>query len=203
MLHVRDHMREFTSRPQLLLGHLWTTGAEVIRVAVSDIGMRHTTLALLFSLLVECLRTPAQDAKKKEPAIQRAKTVLASSLDSTLPKVSLEFFLNYESGGAAIEWEVTDCDEPTGRPTKDREGDKPMCVEADFQKDQTAVTVMVSVGTLQKGLSGAPSLFSMTMNDPAGRVHSLRRLGDLPKELHRPTRGMPRDLTMPTTASSA
>ena len=29
--------------------------------------------------------------------MQRAKNVLVSSLDSSLPKVSLEFFLNYES----------------------------------------------------------------------------------------------------------
>jgi len=179
------------------------TDAELAR-AVSDTDMRRTAFTFLVLVLVGCLRTQAQEAKKKEePAIQRSKTVLASSLDTTLPKVSLEFFLKYESGGAAIEWQVTDCNEPAGRQTKDREGDKPMCVEADFQKDQTAVTVMVSVGTFQKGLSGAPSLFSVTVNDPAGRVHSLGRLGDLPKELHRPTRGMPRDLPMPTTASSA
>jgi hypothetical protein len=172
--------------------------------AVSDISMVRGSRTFFFLVLASCLARPQASKKTtEEPAIQRAKTVLASSLDTTLPKVSLEFFLNYESGGAAIEWEVTDCDEPTERPTKDREGDKPMCVEADFQKDQTAVTVMVSVGTLQKGLSGAPALFSVTVNDPAGRVHSLRRLGDLAKELHRPTRGMPRDLTMPTTASSA
>jgi hypothetical protein len=171
---------------------------------VSDISMCRISLTFFFLVLASCLAQP-QAAKKttEEPAIQRAKTVLASSLDATLPKVSLEFFLNYESGGAAIQWEVTDCGGQTGSPTKDRGGDKLMCVQADFQKDQISVAVLISVGTFQKGMSGTPSLFSVTVNDPAGRVHSLGRLGDLPKELHRPTRGMPRDLPAPTTASSA
>ena len=96
-------------------------------LAVSDISMGRVSLTFFFLVLASCLAQPQASKKtQEEPVIQRAKTVLASSLDSTLPKVSLEFFLNYESGGADIEWEVTDCDEPTGRPTKDREGDKPM-----------------------------------------------------------------------------
>lgn len=171
--------------------------------AVSDIGMWRTAVTFLALLFVGCRWTQAQDAKKKEaPAIQSAKSAFASSLDTSLPKVSLEFFLNYESGGAAIQWQVTDCGDHPGSRTKDREGDKLVCVEADFQKDQNAVTVVISVGTFQKELSGAPSLLSVTVNDPVGRVHSLRRLSDLPKELHRPTRGMPRDLPTPTIASS-
>jgi hypothetical protein len=140
--------------------------------------------------------------KTEQTAIQHAKSVLVSSLDSSLPKVSLEFFLNYESGGADIRWEVNDCGEQTGNPVTDRGSDPPMCVEADFAKDQTDVTVVVSVGTFQKGPSGKPSLFSATVQGPGGNSHSLRRLGDLPKELHRPTRGMPRDLPIPVTTSS-
>ena len=95
----------------------------------------------------------------KQAALQHAKSALVSSLDSSLPKVSLEFFLNYESGGADIRWEVNDCGEQTGNPAMDRENDPPMCVEADFAKDQTGVTVMVSVGTFHKGPSGTPALF--------------------------------------------
>jgi hypothetical protein len=148
-----------------------------------------------------CAQPSAAD-KTNQAAIQRAKSVLVSSLDSSLPKVSLEFFLNYESGGADIRWEVNDCGEQTGNPATDRGSDPPMCVEADFAKDQTDVTVVVSVGTFQKGPSGKPSLFSVTVQGPGGNSHSPRRLGDLPKELHRPTRGMPRDLPIPVTTSS-
>lgn len=164
--------------------------------------MWRLTVFLLF--VVGSRSTQAQHARtNEEAAVERAKTALASSLDPSLPKVTLEFFLNYESKGATIQWEVSGCGGQTEAPTKDREGDKLMCVEADFQKDQVSVAVLVSVGTFQKGLATAPSLFSVTVNDNAGRVHFLRRLSDLPKELHRPTRGMPRDLPAPTTASSA
>jgi hypothetical protein len=77
-----------------------------------------------------------------------------------------------------------------------------MCVGADFAKDRTDVIVVVSVGTFQKGPTGKPSLVSVNVQGPGGNSHSLRRLGDLPKELHRPTRGMPRDLPLPVIAFS-
>jgi len=157
-----------------------------------------------FCLLVleGCLWAQPQSGDRAEAAtIQRVKNTLASSLDSSLPKVSLEFFLKYESGGAPIQWEVNDCVEQAGNPPTDRGSDPPICVEADFQKDQTAVTVMVSVGSLKKGSSGTPAVFSVMVNNPSGRSHSLSRLGDLPKELHRPSPKSPRDLPTPTTSS--
>jgi hypothetical protein len=144
---------------------------------------------------------PSAGEKMDQAAIRHAKSVLVSSLDSSLPKVTLEFFLNYESGGADIHWEVNDCGEQTGNPATDRGSDSPMCVEADFTKDQTDVTVIVSVGAFQKGLSGKLALFSVTVHGSSGSVHSLR-LGDLPKELHRPAPRMPRDLPVPATTSS-
>jgi hypothetical protein len=157
------------------------------------------TVPLLLSI---CLWAQPQSGDRAEAAtVQRVKNTLASSLDNSLPKVSLEFFLKYESGGAPIQWEVNHCVEQAGNPPTDRGSDPPMCVEADFQKDQTSVTVMVSVGTFKKGPSGVPVVFSVTVNDQSGRIHSLRRLGDLPKELHRPAPKSPRDLPMPTTSS--
>ena len=159
-------------------------------------------LRLCVLLVVSVAAAQGQSiGKTEQAALQRAKSALVSSLDSSLPKVSLEFFLNYESGGADIRWEVNDCGEQTGNPATDRGTDSPMCVEADFTKDRTDVTVMVLVGTFQKGPSGKPALFGVTVHSPSGRVHSLR-LGDLPKELHRPAPRMPRDLPLPATTSS-
>jgi hypothetical protein len=155
------------------------------------------SLCVLLVVSVAAAQGPSI-GKTEQAALQRAKSALVSSLDSSLPKVSLEFFLNYESGGADIRWEVNDCGEQTPNPATDRGTDSPMCVEADFTKDQTDVTVTVSVGTFQKGPSGKPALFGVTVHGPSGRVHSLR-LGDLPKELHRPA---PRDLPLPATTSS-
>lgn len=163
--------------------------------------MRGIILSLCFSLLTLALWAQGPTISKAEQAaIQRAKTTLVSSLDNSLPKVTLEFFLNYESGGADIRWEVNDCGEQTGNPA-DRGSDSPMCVEADFAKDQTTVTVSVSVGTFKKGVSGAPALFYISVQDSSGKSRSLRRLGELPKELHRPPPKSPRDLPAPATSS--
>jgi hypothetical protein len=170
---------------------------------VSNTCMQRIILTFWFLLLTGCLWAQKPRANEPEQAtIQRAKSTLVSSLDSSLPKVSLEFFLNYESGGGDIRWQVNDCGERTGNPATDRGNDSSMCVEADFARDQTDVTVLVSVGTFQKGLSGAPALFTVTVQGPSGKVHSLRRLGELPKELHRPAPKSPRDLPVPVTASS-
>jgi hypothetical protein len=159
-------------------------------------------LSLWFVMLGVFLwaQVPSSD-KADQSAIQRAKNVLVSSLDSRLPKVSLEFFLNYEAGGAQIQWELHDCGERTGNPSTDG-SNSALCVEADFEKDETAVAVLVSIETFKGEPSGVPAVFRATVNGLNGKSHSLRRLGDLPKELHRPTHGMPRDLPVPTIASS-
>lgn len=165
--------------------------------------MRPMTLCFWFLLLTGTLwARPLAGEKTEQAAVQRAKSALVSSLDSSLPKVSLEFFLNYEAGGAPIKWGVTDCEEQTRTPPIDHGSDSDVCVEADFEKDQADVTVLVSVGTFEKGPSGAPAFFSASVTGPSGQRHSLRCLGDLPKELHRPAPRMPRDLPVPATTSS-
>jgi len=144
--------------------------------------------------------------KQEKAAIGRAKNQLVSSIDQSLPKVTLEFFLKYESGGAPITWEVNDCGEQTGNPETDQGRDFPMCVEADFDKDHVAVSVMISVGTFKKGPVGTPSLFSASITEQNGISRPVQHLGDLPKELHRPMPKSPRDLPAPeaskATASS-
>jgi len=163
--------------------------------------MRPMILSFWLVLLAGSLWAQHSADKTEKAAIRRAKNVLVSSLDSSLPKVSLEFFLNYEAGGAPIQWEVSDCGEQTGKRSTDRGTDSAMCVEADFAKDQTDVAVVVSVGTNKKGPADVPTLLSVTVNGPSGKSHSLR-LGELPKELHRPAPKSPRDLQLPVIASS-
>jgi hypothetical protein len=167
---------------------------------VSNIGMRR--MIFCFLILSGCLWAQKPSAKKTEhAAIQRAKNVLASTLDRSLPKVSLEFFLNYEAGGAPINWEVTDCRGQTGSPPIDHRSGSAICVEAEFEKDQIDVAILVSMEAFEKAPSGSPTFFGASVTGPSGKAHSLR-LGDLPKELHRPARGMPRDFQAPATASS-
>jgi|SRR5579859_227706 len=132
------------------------------------------------------LSAHSSDSKEEKAAIDHAKAVMVSSLDDRLPKITLEYFLAYESEGAEIHWEVNDCGEQSGNPEADRDRDFPMCVEADFDVHHRAVSVFIVIGTAGKGPSGNPELFSASITDQDGKTHSVPRLGDLPKDLRRP-----------------
>ena len=165
---------------------------------VSNRIMRKIILSLWLFLLVSGLYAQSSPEEKKEKeTIQHAKGLLVSTLDRSLPKVSLEYFLKYESAGALIHWEVNDCGEQTGDPAVDKDRDLPTCVEADFDVDHRAITIFIAVGTVNKAVSGAPALFSATITEPGGSIKSLRQLGELPKELHRPLPKSPRDVPDP------
>ena len=167
-------------------------------MAVSNAFMLQVTLCLCLLLLgarVCAQSTP--DEKREKEMIQHTKALLVSSLDGSLPKVSLDYFLKYESAGATIHWEVNDCGEQTGNPETDKDSDFPVCVEADFDVDHRAITIFIAIGTVKKGVSGPPALFSATITEPDGKIKSLRQLGDLPKELHRPLPKSSKDMPDP------
>lgn len=154
------------------------------------------TIGLLLQAGTLWAQSPPTDPTEKA-AIDHAKTILVSSLDRSLPKITLEYFLQYESKGAPIHWEVNDCGEQTGDPATDPGRDFPMCVQADFDVQHRAVSVMIAVGTSRKGVSGPPQVFSVTVTAMGGAVHSVKRLGSLPAELHLPLPSSPRDLLPP------
>jgi hypothetical protein len=164
--------------------------------------MWQTILSLSSLLLTICLWAQGPSANKTERgAIQRVKTLPVSSLDRSLPKVTLEFFLKYEGEGAPIKWEVNDCGEQTGNRAVDHGRDSAMCVEADIDlKDDRAAAVLVSVGTFKSGPVDVPTVFSVTITDPSGMIRPVRRLSDLPMELHRPQPKWPHDLPVPAGA---
>jgi hypothetical protein len=161
-------------------------------------------LTLCVLLPTACLWAQQSSVNETEKvAIQRAKSLIVSSLDRTLPNVSLEFFLKYEGRGAPIKWEVNDCGDQTGSPPLDQEPGAPMCVEADFEfKGQTAVTVLVSAEMSKKLPSAVPALMSVTITQN-GATRSVRHLSDLPVELHRAAPRLPRDLPVPVGAQSS
>jgi hypothetical protein len=167
--------------------------------------MRQMILSLWVLQLTVCLWAQPSSANKMEKtAIRRAKSLIVSSFDRSLPNVSLEFFLRNEGGGAPIKWKVNDCGEQTGNPATDRRRDSPMCVEAGFDvKDGNPVTVLVSVGTFKEGPSGVPALLRVTITDISGIIRPVRQLGDLPMELHRPPPRLPQDLPVPVGALSS
>lgn len=167
---------------------------------VSNTAMRRMFSGFLLLLLLLTIGAWAQpssvDATGRD-AIRRAKGLIVSALDGSLPNVSLEFFLNYEAGGAPVKWKTNDCADGSGRALLDREQGTSICVEADFEfKRKTEVRVLVAFGTFERESTGAPALMSLTITQ-SGVSRPLRRLGDLPGELHRRAPKLPRDLPAP------
>jgi hypothetical protein len=120
-------------------------------------------LALWFLVSVNLWGQQSPATKTEEVAIQRVRKLPVSKLDHMLPNISLEFFLKSEGGGRPIKWEVNDCAEVTGDPAAD-EG-REMCVEAGMDtSDGHVIAVLVSVGTFNKGIVGAPELFSARLS---------------------------------------
>ncbi len=169
--------------------------------AVSNRSMQQTILTLLFPLLTLGVWAQGPSAEPGEIAvIQRVKTLLISSLDSSLPKVTLEFFLKYEGEGAPIQWKVRDCRDYTQDKAAHRD-DSAMCVQADIGlKDGRAATILVSVGKFKNNPVDVPSVYGLRVTDTAGIIHILDRLRDLPAELHRPLPKGPKDLPPPVRA---
>lgn len=140
---------------------------------------------VLFPLLLSSCMW-AQDADKAEQStIARAKKIQVSTIDARLPKVTLEFFLHYESEGAPIHWEVNDCGEQTGNPSVNQERNFPTCVEADFDVHHRSVSVMIAVGTSNQKDRDTPGFFGGTITNSDGTSRTIQRLGDLPAQLRR------------------
>jgi hypothetical protein len=169
---------------------------------VSNRGMRQTIPCLLFLLLTFCLWAQGPPADKTEmDAIRRIEMLPVSSLDRNLPKVTLEFFLKYEGGGAPIKWQVIECNEHAGDTVVNPKHDTAMCVVAEIKlKDERAATVLVSVGTFKRGPVDVPAVYGVRVTYPFGPTHSLLRLSDLPAELHHPLPKGPKDLLPPVSA---
>ena len=165
----------------------------------------------LFVIISRCPCARAQhDSVNDEAVIRRAKAIPVSSLDSSLPNVSLEFFLEYEAGGESIHWEVNDCSADSGKRSAQRGNDFRLCVEADFDFKHQSVSVSIVMSkdkdarrSTDASSNEAPSFLIAVITDMSGSSHTLRRLAELPMQLHRPLRPIPRDLPIPAVLSSS
>src|SRR5215472_13272815 len=86
-------------------------------------------------------------SETKQDAIKHVKNLQVASLDPSLPKVTLEFFLKYEGEGASIEWSKSNCGQLKLRPFTGHDRDPAICVEARVNlKDSCSAIVVVSLG---------------------------------------------------------
>ncbi|HEX7959338.1 MAG TPA: hypothetical protein VF493_05445 [Terriglobales bacterium] len=169
--------------------------------------MRQRVITICIVLLAIPLQGQfRQSGSNTAAAINAAKNTLISALDSNLPHISLEYFLEYESDNAPIDWQIVTCDQHASNPQGDQrermahrpsENDSPLCVQAtvDDARVQRSAMVVVRVGTASKGVSGKPALQLVTLQDENGVVRHITLI-DLPAAMRwpRPTTHRIRDM---------
>jgi len=120
---------------------------------------------------------PAQTTRPLDRrVIAAAKQVYVDRLDVSLPHVRFDAWLHKQIGSAVIAWESNDCGEQDGFTGR---ADIPLCGQASATlADGRRLTVMIGVGTLRKGVQGAPGVWFLGLDDKTST-----HLSDLPKFL--------------------
>ena len=151
--------------------------------------MRFVRTAACLGLLI-AMAAAGQTARDRK-LIAYTKAIPVSQLDPKLPAISFERWLAKEAGqGAQIAWEVNDCGEQTGSP-EDSQDDFPVCVEANAKlADKRVIVVSIAVGTYQRGISGKPATWWITVGHDPSSDPPLKTLSDVPLKLIE-THGMP------------
>ena len=156
--------------------------------------MRALAVVLLFGLLSGVTAAPQKPSRPKPKASQKktppkptlaqrsiaaAQTVAASALDPALPNQPFgEWFQSVVGPASKVAWESNDCGEQTGDPAT-TPSDPPVCGQASARlADGRTVTVMIAVGTLKQGISGAPAVFfaGIDKENTFEQVHALSEL---------------------------
>lgn len=148
-----------------------------------DLMKKYLGVGVLFFAF--CLLSPATMAQPNETrVINYARRIKASTLDSSLPRTTIEtWFRSVVGPKAKISWETNDCGEQTGAPGAAKI-DVPMCaqVRATLEGNRE-VGVSIGVGTFRKGIFGKPTVFYAYINDSGSvrHVSALRQLSTLLK----------------------
>jgi hypothetical protein len=144
--------------------------------------MRLLRIAAWLMLLI-AIGAAAQTPRDRK-MIAYAKAIPVSQLDPKLPATPFERWLIKEAGeGAQVTWEINDCGEQTGT-AEDAERDFPMCVEADAHlRDKRVIVVSIAVGTYQKGISGKPVTWWISVGRDPDSDEPLETLSDVPAGL--------------------
>ena len=146
--------------------------------------MRVVRIAACLGLLSAMVA--AGQSPRDRKAIAYTKAILVSTLDPKLPAIPFERWLIKEAGeGAQINWEVNDCGEQTGpAEEEENENDIPMCVEAEAHlRDKRVIVVGIAVGTYQRGITGKPATWWITVGNDPSSDPPLKTLSDVPLKL--------------------
>lgn len=139
---------------------------------------KYLSVSVLFFAF--CLLAPVIMAQPDETrVINYARRIKASTLDSSLPRTTIEaWFRSVVGPQAKISWETNDCGEQTGAPGAAKR-DVPMCAQVRAKLERgREVGVAIGVGTFRKGISGRPTVFYAYIND-SGNLRHVSALGEL------------------------
>lgn len=169
--------------------------AECVRLGVQCIVGRTTLILALLSLSICALAQTSLPKNNQVHVVQYVKSLSASSFDSRLPRISLDYFLAYETKDAHAEWIVTRCDEHAAGPKHN----SPICVQADFDLNSGGLlTILIRVDEPQDEQLRSESLVRLEVTEASGHVRQIRNLIDLPMELHRIRPSTPlKDMPLP------
>ncbi len=115
-----------------------------------------------------------------DTAIETVKRLSVARLDPSLPPVKFEAWLGRVIGRQTeIRWDMNDCGEQSGDPNAGKLRDVPLCVAANADlPDGRKVSVLIHVGSNQKGLSNLPTVFNAFV-ETAGKRRETKHLHDL------------------------
>ncbi len=135
-----------------------------------------------------CFSGPAIMGQPHEKrVINYARRIRASTLDSSLPRTTIEaWFRSVVGRKAKISWETNDCGEQTGAPGAAKI-DAPMCAQVRAKLEgNREVGISIAVGTFRKGIFGKPAVFYVYIND-GGSIRPVSALAELPSLLKSPS----------------
>ncbi len=129
-------------------------------------------------LLAVDVRVQAQVSE--DSAIDYVRKLSPSVLDSTLPKGQFSTWLKDILGNDdSVAWEMNDCGEQTGVPAVDSARNIPVCVQVIVHMaDGRSCGIMISIGTVHRGLIGSPGVFDIYLEDH-GKFRTIHRLSEL------------------------
>ena len=134
--------------------------------------MIRPVIFILFGVLCSAQTNGGLDQR----VIAAAKQVDVQKLDVRLPHMRFDAWLRKQIGTSPIAWESNDCGEQDGFTQR---SDIPLCGQASATlPDGRKLTVMIGVGTLRKGVQGAPGVWFLALDDKTST-----HLSDLPRFL--------------------
>jgi protein TonB len=125
-------------------------------------------------------------AELEKRAVADVQRIPASEIDAELPRLPFaNWFRQVVGPRAGVVWQLSECIKSESAPPNST-SDMSACVEVNtILPDERKVIVMITVGTFNRGMIGAPA-FQLGVIERSDELYTITRLRDLPKLLSEP-----------------